>query len=62
MSSTITSPVTPNVTVARRPVWKHGLAAAAGAAGATTTLAAVASAAGVSFAGRECPSCAPRSR
>ena len=37
-------------TAERRPVWKHGVAAAAVAAVATTVLAAVASAAGVSFA------------
>lgn len=36
---------------ARRSVWKHGMAASAGAAVATTALAALASAAGVSFAG-----------
>lgn len=42
----------PISTVERRPVWKHGLASAAVAALATTTLAAVASAAGVSFADR----------
>lgn len=35
----------------RRSVWKHGLAASAGAAVATAALAALASAAGVSFAG-----------
>ncbi|QWZ09883.1 cell envelope biogenesis protein OmpA [Nocardioides panacis] len=34
----------------RRPVWKHGVAAAVAAAAATTVLAAIASAAGVSFA------------
>ena len=34
----------------RQPVWKHGVAAAVGASVATTGLAAVASAAGVSFA------------
>jgi hypothetical protein len=34
----------------RRPVWKHGVAAALVASVATTTLAAIASAAGVSFA------------
>ncbi|MBV9823980.1 MAG: cell envelope biogenesis protein OmpA [Actinobacteria bacterium] len=34
------------------PVWKHGVAAAVGASVATTVLAAVASAAGVSFADR----------
>ncbi|MBO0842757.1 MAG: cell envelope biogenesis protein OmpA [Nocardioides sp.] len=38
-------------TSTRRSVWKHGLAASAGATVATTTLAAIASAAGVSFAG-----------
>lgn len=38
-----------HVTTERRPVWKHGLAAAVGAAAVTTVLAAVASAAGVSF-------------
>jgi Family of unknown function (DUF6069) len=37
-------------TAERQPVWKHGLAAAGVASGATTVLAAVASAAGVSFA------------
>lgn len=42
---------TEHVTTDRRPVWKHGLAAAAGAAAVTTVLAAVASAAGVSFEG-----------
>jgi hypothetical protein len=36
--------------VERQPVWKHGVAAAAVASVATTVLAAVASAAGVSFA------------
>lgn len=44
---------------ARRSVWKHGLAAAAGAAVATTTLAAVASTAGVSFAGHDGASIPP---
>jgi amino acid transporter len=34
----------------RQPVWKHGVAAAVGASTATTVLAAIASAAGVSFA------------
>lgn len=47
-----TTLVNPTITASRRPVWKHGLAAAAVAALATTTLAAVASAAGVSFADR----------
>jgi hypothetical protein len=37
-------------TAERRPVWKHGVAAAVVASVATTVLAAVASAAGVSFA------------
>jgi hypothetical protein len=50
--STTTAPVTSTVTTTRRPVWKHGLTAAAVAAGATTSLAAVASAARVSFADR----------
>lgn len=36
----------------RRPVWRHGAAASVAAAIATTTVAAVASAAGVSFADR----------
>lgn len=36
---------------ARRPVWKHGVGAAIAASVATTGLAALASAAGVSFAG-----------
>ena len=40
----------PAPTAERRPVWKHGVAAAGVAAVATTVLAAVASAAGVSFA------------
>jgi hypothetical protein len=35
----------------RRPVWKHGVACAVAASTATTVLAAIASAAGVSFAG-----------
>src|SRR5689334_821886 len=39
-------------TAQRRPVWKHGVAAAVVAAVATTVLAAVASVAGVSFADR----------
>lgn len=45
--------VTPSVQILgaeRRRVWKHGVAAAVGATVVTTTLAAVASAAGVSFA------------
>jgi amino acid transporter len=40
------------VTADRRPLWKHGLAATAAAAVATTTIAAVAHAAGVTFADR----------
>jgi hypothetical protein len=54
MSTTlqVTTPVTtPVTTTERRPVWKHGVAAAVTASAATTLLAAVASAAGVSFAG-----------
>lgn len=46
MSTTATAPVTD-----RLPVWKHGVAAAVAASVATTALAAVASAAGVTFAG-----------
>jgi hypothetical protein len=42
----------PSSTAERRPVWKHGVAATVVAAAATTSLAAVASAAGVSFADR----------
>ena len=54
MSTTTQVParVTPNASVPateRRPVWKHGIAAALVASVATTVLAAVASAAGVSF-------------
>jgi hypothetical protein len=53
-----TTTLTPNPTTLsaptpaanRQPVWKHGIAAAIVASFATTTLAAVASAAGVSFA------------
>ena len=41
--------VTARSTTERRPVWKHGVAAAVAASVATTVLAAVASAAGVSF-------------
>lgn len=43
------TPSAPNATAARQPVWKHGIAAAVIASLATTVLAAVASAAGVSF-------------
>jgi len=45
-----TSTVVPAATAERRPVWKHGTAAAVGASVVTTVLAAIASAAGVSFA------------
>lgn len=45
---TSSSPAAPNLD--RLPVWKHGVGAAAVAAVATTTLAALASAAGISFA------------
>ena len=53
--STITTQVPTRVTphaptTERQPVWKHGVAAAGVASVATTVLAAVASAAGVSFA------------
>ncbi len=54
MSTTVTRPATftptPETATKRRPVWKHGVAAAVGASVGTTALAAVASAAGVSFA------------
>jgi uncharacterized protein DUF6069 len=46
------NPGAPTAPAERQPVWKHGIAAAAGASVATTILAAVASAAGVSFADR----------
>jgi peptidoglycan/LPS O-acetylase OafA/YrhL len=49
MSATITNPVLAQPTH-RQTMWKHGLTAAVVASVATTTLAAVASAAGVSFA------------
>lgn len=42
-------PSTPIVAVPRRPVWRHGLVAAAAASVTTTALAALASADGVSF-------------
>ncbi|HST46606.1 DUF6069 family protein [Jatrophihabitans sp.] len=45
---TTSAPITP--AIERQPVWKHGVAAAVVASVATTTLAALASAAGVSFA------------
>ena len=41
---------TPTLAAGRQPVWKHGVAAAVGASITTTVLAAIASAAGVSFA------------
>ncbi|MDT5043380.1 MAG: hypothetical protein QOE51_4365 [Actinoplanes sp.] len=47
---TRTTPSSSTPTVERQPVWKHGMAAAVVASAATTILAAVASAAGVSFA------------
>jgi amino acid transporter len=55
MSTTIqvptrTTPTAPPPTLKRQPVWKHGAAAAVVASLATTVLAALASAAGVSFA------------
>jgi len=57
MSTTTQIPTTqtstsnaPTTAVDRQPVWKHGVAAAVVASLATTVLAAVASAAGVSFA------------
>jgi amino acid transporter len=43
------APTTATSTAGRRPVWKHGCAAAVAASITTTLLAAVASAAGVSF-------------
>ncbi|KXO89273.1 DUF6069 family protein [Tsukamurella pseudospumae] len=48
--STIAATVAP-VRTDRLPVWKHGLGAAVGASVATTAIAAVASDAGVTFAG-----------
>ena len=53
MSTTQTSAATTTAPAAGRPaVWKHGLAAATAAAATTTVLAALASAAGISFADR----------
>jgi hypothetical protein len=49
-SRTATAVTTAPGTTARRPVWKHGVAAAVAASVTTTAIAAVASAAGVSFA------------
>ena len=50
MSITAQNPTRTIPTTPRPSVWKHGIAAGAAAAVATTVLAAVASAAGVSFA------------
>ncbi|BFU46659.1 DUF6069 family protein [Krasilnikovia sp. MM14-A1004] len=49
-ATTHVTPSAPAPAVERQPVWKHGLAAAVAASAATTSLAAVASAAGISFA------------
>ncbi|GAA4082150.1 DUF6069 family protein [Nocardioides kongjuensis] len=49
-TTTVQAPVTTVATPVRRTVWKHGVAAAAAASVVTSTLAALASAAGVSFA------------
>jgi Family of unknown function (DUF6069) len=51
-TTTHTAQGTPATPVGRRPVWKHGVAAAVAASVATTVLAGIASAAGVSFADR----------
>jgi amino acid transporter len=48
-TTVVTAPTT-TPTTDKKPVWKHGVAAAVAASVATTVLAAVASAAGVSFA------------
>jgi hypothetical protein len=48
--TTHSTPGASTPTTQRRPVWKHGVAAAVAASVATTALAALASAAGVSFA------------
>ncbi|MCW2758420.1 MAG: hypothetical protein JWO46_2166 [Nocardioidaceae bacterium] len=45
-----TTSVASKPAVERRPVWKHGVAAAVAAAAATTVLAAIASSAGITFA------------
>ncbi len=50
MTTTQATHVTTAPTAERQPVWKHGVAAALAASVATTVLAALASAAGVSFA------------
>jgi hypothetical protein len=49
-ASTRTTPGAPISAAERRPLWKHGVAAAIVASVVTTVLAAIASAAGVSFA------------
>lgn len=50
MSTTqITTSIGATTTTERRPVWRHGVAAAFAAAVTTTVIAAIASAAGVSF-------------
>ena len=49
-ASTHQTPNAPASAAERQPVWKHGVTAAVAASVATTVLAAVASAAGVSFA------------
>ncbi len=51
MSTTATRTATTVVAADRRPVWKHGLAAAVAASVVTTAIAAVASGAGITFAG-----------
>jgi hypothetical protein len=52
MSISIQAPVSVARSTSRQPVWKHGIAAAVVAAVATTSVASLASAAGVSFADR----------
>ena len=49
-TTTHVTPIAPVSTTQRQPVWKHGVVAALVASVATTVLAVVASAAGVSFA------------
>jgi hypothetical protein len=51
-STVAASTAAATTSVERRPVWKHGVAAAVAASAATTVLAAAASATGVSFADR----------
>ncbi len=53
---THTTPSAPNPPADQRPVWRHGVTAAVVASVATTVLAAIASAAGVSFATGRGPS------